>query len=125
MIHGWIEHGGEAVVRFDRSTMFFKGGPATLAASEPGRSLELVALEEKLSRNQAQQDDQLQEIEVLKSMGVKQVYIEDDTIFGKKRRAIRLAAPPQTTDLSVLCPCPYLTDTQRRFSYTEPLPLPH
>jgi anaerobic magnesium-protoporphyrin IX monomethyl ester cyclase len=32
----------------------------------------------------------IREMEVLKSLGVKQIFIEDDSIFGKKKRAIRL-----------------------------------
>jgi len=32
----------------------------------------------------------IQELEILKSLNVKQVFIEDDSIFGKKKRAVRL-----------------------------------
>lgn len=44
----------------------------------------------------------LQEIDMLKSLGVKQIFIEDDSIFGKKRRAIGLLNKIKDNDLQIL-----------------------
>jgi radical SAM superfamily enzyme YgiQ (UPF0313 family) len=43
-----------------------------------------------------------QELEMLKKIGVKQVFIEDDSIFGKKRRAIDMLKQIQGNDLQIL-----------------------
>jgi len=44
----------------------------------------------------------IQEMEILKSLGVKQLFIEDDSIFGKKRRAIRLLNKINTFGFDIL-----------------------
>tara|TARA_Y100000296_G_C5134462_1_gene237417 strand:- start:421 stop:1182 length:762 start_codon:yes stop_codon:yes gene_type:complete len=44
----------------------------------------------------------LNELDVLKSLGVKQIFIEDDSIFGKKRRAIELIKKIRNLDFEIL-----------------------
>ena len=44
----------------------------------------------------------LQELDILKSLGVKQIFIEDDSIFGKKRRAIELIKKIRNLDFEIL-----------------------
>ena len=44
----------------------------------------------------------LKELHVLKDLGVKQVFIEDDSIFGKKRRAIKLIKKIKGLGLDIL-----------------------
>ena len=57
-------------------------------ASEKGKYSDLSG---PIGRFRVKSDERvLQELEILKNMGVKQVFIEDDSIFGLKRRGIRL-----------------------------------
>ena len=44
----------------------------------------------------------LKELDILKSLGVKQIFIEDDSIFGKKRRAIELIKKIRNLDFEIL-----------------------
>jgi len=44
----------------------------------------------------------LAEIELLKTLGVRQIFIEDDSIFGKKKRAIRLINKIRDLDVEIL-----------------------
>lgn len=43
-----------------------------------------------------------QELEILKNIGVKQVFIEDDSIFGKKHRAINMLKQIRGNDFQIL-----------------------
>ena len=44
----------------------------------------------------------ISELEILKDLGVKQVFIEDDSIFGKKKRAIKMLREIQGNGLQIL-----------------------
>jgi radical SAM superfamily enzyme YgiQ (UPF0313 family) len=44
----------------------------------------------------------LDELEIMKQLGIKQVYIEDDSLFGRKKRAIRLLKKMRDTGVAIL-----------------------
>ena len=58
----------------------------------------------EIGRFRIKSDDRvIEELKILKDeIGVKQVFVEDDSIFGKKRRAIRLLNKVMDMDLEIL-----------------------
>ena len=57
----------------------------------------------EIRRYRIKSDDRvLQELETLKNLGVEQIYLEDDTFFGKKQRARRLLRKIQQQNLDIL-----------------------